>query len=252
MRVFAVLVSLGNVKDMGPGCETCLSPEFRGWKKEYAYQKSDKNPNPLPTRPPLYPIPSDPVESMHVLDLYHLKDEPRYDSVMSTEGDLATHPDSTCKTPKGQHNVRDILHPRLKARAKEWGKQYVLFETASAYPMFLLTLTKTLERHFGPQQLMDAGCSAARIKDLGFTAGDVKALGKTVQEMRTAGWSVLDLKAAGFDAKSLLTGGCKKSELKSAGFTASEVKDTRANLSDAEVSQVRVTLQMCAWMRLPL
>jgi len=184
-----------------------------------------------------------------MLDLHQVKSEPRHDSVMSTEGDFATHLDSQCKTPNGQH-VRDVLHPRLKAHAKEWGKQYVLFDTASAYPMFLLTLTKTRASHFGPQQLMDAGCSAARIKDLGFTAGDVKALGKTVQEMRTAGWSVLDLKAAGFDAKSLLTGGCKKSELKSAGFTASEVKDARANLSDAEVSQVRI-VQMFAWARGP-
>ena len=248
MRVFVVLVSLGNVADMGPGCESCPSPAFRDWKKEYDYQKSDKNPNPLPTRPPAGPLSSDPALRQHILDLHQVKADPRHDSVMSTEGDFATHPDSTCKTPTGLH-VRHILHPRLQARAKEWGKQYVLFDTASAYPMFLLTLTKTRESPMKLQQLTDSGCDVARIKGLGFTAGDVKALGKTVQEMLLTGWSVLDLKAAGFDAKSLLTGGCSASELTSVGFTASEVRDAGASLTDSEVSQVRVTLQMCSGAR---
>jgi serine/threonine protein kinase len=245
MHVFAVMVCLGNVKDMGPGCETCPSPEFKEWKKEYFFQKSDKNPNPLPTRPPIFPTPSDPVESLHMLDLFQVKSDPRYDSVMSTEGDLATHPDSRCKTPKGRH-VRDILHPRLKARAKEWGKQYVLFKPEYSYPMFLLTLTKTRDSPMGPQQLMDAGCDVARIKDHGFDASNLKASGKTVQEMRSAGWSILDLKGAGYDAKSLWTGGCSLSELRIAGFTESEVRNSGADLSDAEMSlsQVRASLRM--------
>jgi hypothetical protein len=248
MRVFVVLVSLGNIADMGPGCETCPSPPFRDWKKEYDYQKSDKNPNPLPTRPPVIPLPSDPVERLHMHDLHQVKSEPRHDSVTSTEGDFATHPDSTCKTPKGRY-VRDVLHPRLKARAKEWGKQYVLFDTAASYPMFLITLTKMRESPMGPQQLMDAGCDVARIKRLGFTASDIKALGKTVHEMRMADWSVLDLKNAGYDAKSLLTGGCSASQLTTAGFTASEVKDAGADLSDAEMSQVCISYHLSLQIR---
>ena len=34
------------------------------------------------------------------------------------------------------------MHPRLKARAKEWGSQVVKFDDACAYPMFIATLTK--------------------------------------------------------------------------------------------------------------
>jgi hypothetical protein len=76
-----------------------------------------------------------------LLDLHQVRDTTRYDSVKSTEGDLGTHHDSTNKTPQGQR-VCDIMHPRLKARAKEWGSQYVQFGSECAYPMFIATLTK--------------------------------------------------------------------------------------------------------------
>ena len=109
-----------------------------------------------------------------MLDLLQNK-EPRYDSVTSTEGDLATHPHSNCKTAAGQP-MRDVMHPRLKARAREWGRQHIVFDTASSYPMFLLSLTKARDSPVGPQQLIDAGCDAERIKALGFSASDVAAL----------------------------------------------------------------------------
>jgi hypothetical protein len=102
MRVFAVLVCLGNVADMGPGCESCPSPAFIEWKKEFDYQKKAPGDNPLPTRPPAIQLPSDAAERVHLLDLNQIKDEPRHDSVTSTEGDLATHPHSKCKTAAGQ------------------------------------------------------------------------------------------------------------------------------------------------------
>jgi hypothetical protein len=35
MQVFVSLVCLGNVADMGPGCETCTSPAWEAWKKEH-------------------------------------------------------------------------------------------------------------------------------------------------------------------------------------------------------------------------
>jgi hypothetical protein len=137
MRVFAVLVCLGDFADMGPGCESCPSPAFIEWKKEFDYQKKAPDVNPLPTRPPacqvpsddaerlhaytegrtlfdyqqkspndnLLPtrppaiqIPSDDAERVHLLDMKQIKDEPRHDSVTSTEGDLATHRHSNCKT----------------------------------------------------------------------------------------------------------------------------------------------------------
>jgi len=240
MHVFAVLVCLGNVADMGPGCESCPSPAFLEWKKEYSYQKSAQNPNPLPTRPPATPLPSDAAERKHMLDLLQVKNEPRYDSVFSTEGDLATHPDSKCKTAEEIH-MRDVIHPRLKAQAKEFGKQYVLFDSSS-YPMFLLTVTKTGRSPVGPQQLMDAGCDANRVKALGFTASDVKALGQTVQEMRAVGWSLTELKEAGFDAVLLLNGGCSVSEIRSAGFTAVQLKDAGCDcrlLKDAGFSALQ-------------
>ncbi len=203
MRVFAVLVSLGNVADMGVGCESCASPAFIQWKTEYNHQKSDKNPSPLPPRPPVMQLPDDAAERRHILDLNQVKDEPRYDSVMSTEGDLSTHPSSTCKTAAGRA-MRDVIHPRLKTHANEWGKQYVLFDTASSYPMFLMTATKTRSSPVTARQLVDAGYNADRIKALGFTSSDVRALGKSVQEMLHSGWSVLDLKDAGFGADCLL------------------------------------------------
>ena len=69
MCLFAVLVCLGNVADLGPGCESCYSPEFSAWKSEYYYQKSAQNPNPLPTRPPAIVPPTDAAERQHILDL---------------------------------------------------------------------------------------------------------------------------------------------------------------------------------------
>jgi serine/threonine protein kinase/WD40 repeat protein len=224
MQVFASLVCLGNVADMGPGCETCTSPAWEAWKKDFEYQKSTENPSPKPTRPPAIMLSADVAEKQHILDLTRVKDAPRYDSVKSTEGDLATHPASKNKDASGRR-MCDIMHPRLRARAKEWAEQCVLFETAASYPMFIATLTKTRDSPMGPQQLMDAGCDPNRIKSLGFTANDVKALGKNVREMRAFGWSVLDLKNAGFSAQDMLAGGCAVSELHSVHFTATQMKD---------------------------
>jgi serine/threonine protein kinase len=223
MRVFAVLVCLGDVADMGPGCESCPSPAFIEWKKEFDYQKKAPDDNPLPARPPAIQLSSDAAERLHVLDLNQIKDEPRHDSVMSTEGDLATHPHSNCKTAAGQP-LRDVMHPRLKAHAREWGKQHIVFDTAASYPMFLLTLTKTRDSPVGAQQLIDAGCDANRIKSLGFNASDVKAAGQSVQEMRNAGWTLSEFKDAGFDAL-LLLDGYSPLELRGAGFTAAQMKD---------------------------
>ena len=143
---------------------------------------------------------------------------------MSTEGDLATHPASSSTIPSGEH-MRNVIHPRLKARANEWGKQYVVFDTAS-YPLFLLTMTKTRESPMGLQQLIDAGCDVKRIQALVYRANDVRALGTSVRQMRDAGWSLQDLKGACFDAESLLTGGFSVSELKIVGFTALQLRDS--------------------------
>jgi ribosomal protein L13E len=221
MQVFASLVCLGNVADMGPGCETCTSPAWEAWKKEPPVM-------PKPTRPPAMMLPADAVEKQHVLDLMQVKDAPRCDSVMSTEGDLGTHPASTSKDASGRR-ICDVMHPRLRVRASEWGQQCVLFETAASYPMFIATLTKTRASPMGPQQLMDAGCDPNRIKALGFTARHVKDLGKNTREMRAAGWSALDMKGAGFDALSLLAGGYNTSELKGVDFSASQMKDAGCN-----------------------
>jgi len=100
-----------------------------------------------------------------------------------------------------------------------------VFDTAASYPMFIITMTKTRESPMGPQQLMDAGCDATRIKALGFAGSDVRASGATVQDMRTAGWPLADLKAAGFDAGAFIAGGFSVSVLKGAGFTALQLKD---------------------------
>jgi serine/threonine protein kinase len=143
-RVFATLVCLGNIADMGPGCETCPSDAWNAWKREFAYQKSPDNPSPKPTRPPIMPLPQDDAHKQHLLNLMQVKDAPRYDSIVSTEGDLATHSASTNKAPSGKL-ICDIMHPRLKMRAREWGQQYVVFDTAASYPMFLITLKKTRE-----------------------------------------------------------------------------------------------------------
>jgi WD40 repeat protein/serine/threonine protein kinase len=217
MQVFASLVCLGNVADVGPGCETCTSPAWEAWKKEPPVM-------PKPKRPPAMTLPADAAEKQHVLDLMQVKDAPRNNSVTSTEGDLGTHPASTSKDASGRR-ICDIMHPRLRARAKEWAEQCVLFDAAASYPMFIVTLTKTRDSPIGAQQLMDAGCDVNRIKALGFTASHVKALGKTVGEMRAAGWSASDMKDAGFDAGYLLAEGYSVSELKKVNFTALQMKD---------------------------
>jgi hypothetical protein len=187
------------------------------------------------------PLPSDAAQRQQLLDLMQVKDAPRYDSVTSTEGDLATHPASTNKTAAGQR-MCDVMHPRLKDRAGEWSRQYVLFETQNSYPMFIMTLTKTRASPYGPLQMMDAGFDVNRIKMLGFTASDVRALGHTVQQMRGAGWALLEMKDAGFDASLLLGGGCSASELRSAGFTALQLKDAGCScrqLNDAGFSALQ-------------
>jgi len=199
MQVFASLVCLGNVADMGPGCETCPSPAWDAWKQEPPVM-------PKPTRPPAMTLPASAAEKKHVLDLMQVKDTPRYDSVTSSEGDLGTHPASTNKDAKGRR-ICEVMHPRLRARAKEWAQQCVLFDTAASYPMFIATLTKARDSPVGAQQLVDLGCDAKCIKSLGFNASDVKAAGQSVQQMRDGGWELLELKNAGFDSPSLVSVG---------------------------------------------
>jgi hypothetical protein len=217
MQVFATLVCLGNVADVGAGCETCSSPVWDGWKKEFEYQKSADNRSPKPTRPPAMPLPSDAAQRQQLLDLMQVKDAPRYDSVTSTEGDLATHPASTNKTAAGQR-MCDVMHPRLKDRAREWARQYVLFETQNSYPMFIMTLTKTRASPVGVPQLKAAGCDLPRIRALGFTASQFKDAGFGVQELKGGGFSVQELMSAGFDLSALIAGGFPPPSLKAAGF----------------------------------
>ena len=139
-RVFVTLVALGNCKDLHEGCGTCTSPEWEEWKTEFAPMKIDN-----PTRPPEYALSSDAGERKHRLDLMGVKDKPRYDSVTSTEGDLGTSPASTYMNKAKTHLVRDVMHPRLLQRPRDWGRQYVVFDTAASYPLYILTLTK--QRH---------------------------------------------------------------------------------------------------------
>jgi hypothetical protein len=169
-------------------------------------------------------LPVSAAEKQHVLDLMQVKDAPRYDSVTSSEGDLGTRCASTNKEASGRR-ICDVMHPRLRARAKEWAQQCVLFDTAASYPMFIATLTKARDSPMGAQQLIDAGCDVNRIKSLGFNASDVKAAGQSVREMRDGGWTLPELKDAGFDAVLLLGGGYTTSDLRSAGFTAAQMND---------------------------
>jgi serine/threonine protein kinase len=90
MQVFVSLVCLGNVADVGPGCETCTSPAWEAWKKEPPIL-------PKPKRPPAMTLPADAAEKQHVLDLMQVKD-PRNDSV----------------TPKATSAL--TLLPRVKTR----------------------------------------------------------------------------------------------------------------------------------------
>jgi hypothetical protein len=129
------------------------------------------------------------------------------------------------------------MHPRLRARAKEWGEQYVLFDTAASYPMFIATLTKTRDSPFGPLQLIAAGCRADRIKALGFSVGHIKALGKSVPEMRDAGWTASELKNEGYDACSLLAGGYSSSQLKEANFRTSQMINADNLLFNARIAR---------------
>ena len=148
LQLFATLVTLGQVADMGPGCESCPSAEWAQWKKEFQGF-------PKPTKPPLIPVTRNAAERQHLLDLMH-QSAPRYDSVTSTEGHLSTHSDSSSRTPSG-HKISDVMHPRLKRHACEWGRQYVVFETPASYPLFLLTLRKIRESPVDAQLLRDHG-----------------------------------------------------------------------------------------------
>jgi serine/threonine protein kinase len=217
MQVFASLVCLGNVADVGAGCETCPSPAWDAWKKEPPVL-------PKPTRPPVMTLPSDAARKQHALDLAQVKEAPRYDSVTSTEGDLYTHPASTNRTPSRQR-MCEMMHPRLRERAKEWGKQYIVFHESDSYPMFIITLTKTRDSPMGVQQLAHAGCDAARIKALGFTALQFKDAGFDVQPLKAKGIFRLDeLLSANYDVSALTKGGYSVAELKRAGVTASQLK----------------------------
>ena len=159
-----------------------------------------------------------------------MKDAPRYDSVTSTEGDLATHPASTNKTAAGQR-MCDVMHPRLRDRAAEWARQYVLFETQNSYPMFIMTLTKTRASPMGVLQLKAAGCDIPRIRALGFTALQFKDAGCGVQELKGGGFSVHELISAGYDLNALIGGGFSVGEMKGAGVTASQLKDAGCSVS---------------------
>ena len=171
--LFASLVCLGNVADLGPGCKSCASPAWDAWVNELP-----KLPN--PTRPPAIALSADAAWKQHALDLAQVKTEPRYDSVMSTEGDLGTHRDSE-NVDKNGIKLTDIIHPRLKANAAEWSKQFVLFENFSSYPLFILTLTKKRDSPMRVPQLLKTGCSASRIKSLGFSTLQLKDAGCTAR-----------------------------------------------------------------------
>jgi serine/threonine protein kinase len=231
MQVFATLVCLGNVADVGAGCESCSSPVWDAWKKEFDYQKSEENRSPKPTRPPAMPLPSDAAQRQQLLDLMQVKDAPRYDSVTSTEGDLATHPASTNITAAGQR-MCDVMHPRLRDRAAEWARQYVLFETQNSYPMFIMTLTKTRASPVGVLQLKAAGCDVPRIRALGFTALQFKDAGCGVQELKDGGFSLEELMSAGYDLSALIAGGFSVGDMKVTGVTASQLKNAGSEVQE--------------------
>jgi serine/threonine protein kinase len=216
MQVFVTLVCLGNVADMGPGCETCPSPAWDAWKNEPPIL-------PKPTRPPAMMLPIDVAEKQHVLDLTQVKDAPRYDSVKSTEGDMGTNSASTNKDSSGRR-ICDIMHPRLKHSAKTWAEQYVVFDSAASYPMFIATLTKMRDSPMGPQQLIDAGCDFNRFKSLGFSASSCKAVGFSAQELRVAGFNLDELRAAGFDVSALGQAHFDARALRKAGYTALQLQ----------------------------
>lgn len=135
-RVFVSVVALGNCRDLGVGCGTCTSPQWEEWKQEFAPMNIQ-----IPTRPPLMSLATDAAEQRHRLDLMRAN-APRYDSVTSTEGDLGTAAASTYTNKSKTRLVRDVMHPRLLLRPRDWGRQYVVFGPQASYPMFILTLTK--------------------------------------------------------------------------------------------------------------
>ena len=224
MQLFATLVCLGQVADVGPGCETCPSPVWDAWKKEFENMKSPEVSSPKPTRPPVMTLPPDADRKQLLLDLMQVKDAPRYDSVTSTEGDLAMHPASVNKNAVGQP-IGDVMHPRLRDRAKEWAKQFVVFKESDSYPMFIITVTKNRDSPLNLRQVVASGYSALQLKNIGFTASQLKCAGCgaeqlkiagfTAQELRNNGFSLVDLDAAKFDFE----------ELKSAGFSDAEISE---------------------------
>jgi len=228
MRVFASLVTLGNVADMGPGCETCPSPAWDAWKKESERQ-------PKPTRPPAMELPVDAAHRRHVLDLSRIKETPRYDSVKSTEGDLSTAAASVNMSPSGTR-ISALMHPRLLEQPQEWGQQYVVFDRAASYPLFIITLTKTRKSPVGALQLKQMGISAMRVRSLGFNPQEMKEAGFEDLGIGCAGFSKDELASIGLDAAALKVAGCTASKLKTAGFTAENLKSSGFSAADLRSS----------------
>jgi serine/threonine protein kinase len=254
MQVFASLVTLGNTADIGPGCETCMNPPWIKWKNEFSkYEK--------PPKPPQMVLPEDAAERQHLLDMMKVQN-PSYYSVTSTEGDLATHSQSTNKLPSGER-VGDIMHPRLKSRAREWGQQYVVFQTAASYPMFLITLTKIRDSPMDAQQMRLAGSSATRMKMWGFCVEELARAGYdagalrhagfdldklcavfSCSQLRDAGYRASELQVAGFDVPTLLDAGFYEAEFKSPNRGDRNYEETEAwtKLSEVRKSRLRETI----------
>jgi hypothetical protein len=254
MRVFVALVALGNVADLGVGCETCPSPLWDAWKTEFSYQKSAQNPSPKPTRPPAMQLNGSAAFCRHHLDLLQIGDAAtaRFDSVLSTEGDLGTAPNSTYSNNIGRR-IRDVMHPRILKDADKWGQQYVVFDTGAAYPEFLLTLTKVRASPYSLSSMVSQGMSTAELVNRGFV--DVKQLlsvGCIPEDIVCAGISLHDVVSAGILPSSLnisllLSAGCSVESLRcegcdikylaaaqvdyltleSAGFTSTEIEAAR-------------------------
>lgn len=233
MVLFASLVCLGNVANVGPGCETCSSPAWEAWKSEPPKLLK-------PTRPPTMVLSADPAQRQHILDIMQVKNEPRYDSVMSTEGDFGTHPASTSRDSSGK-KLRDIMHPRLKANPTEMSKQYVLFDNFSSYPMYIITLTKKRNSPVTAQHLLDAGYRASRIKSLGFSLLQLKEAGCSAWELREEGFEIEELIAAKFELSELIAGGYSVSALLRSGVTSSQLKDSGCSVQ--QLKQGGITLQ---------
>lgn len=226
MQIFASLVTLGESADLGPGCETCVSPPWTRWKDEF--KRFEK-----PPKPPHMTLPEDAAERQHLLDMKMVQD-PCYYSVKSTEGDLATHSASTNKLPSGER-VGDILHPRLKDRAREWGQQFVVFQTAASYPMYLITITKTRDSPMDAQQLRLAGTHASRMKLWGFCVEELIRAGYDARALRDAGFGLDELRSA-LDCSQLKDAGYGADELQLAGFDVRTLMD--AGFSEANFKSV--------------